>query len=387
LISANGSEYYNPGADASFPSPFVGSIVLSSDRLLASTVTVANDQSGSQYASDAYPGVSDVATSVFLPIIMAQLGPWNTRIAVQNAGTGNANVTISYVGAGAPAPTTITNLPPNMTALVDQASAGVTNFNGSAKVTSNQPLAVEVDEYKSTGGVLISYAGVPSAQADNVIYMPGFIAQGLWATDFTIVNTEGVPATVNVTFTSSSESLSGTIPANGSAYINGTNHVGFTGNPPLSNYYGAAKVTSNTKVVVVYNLANSGNGGPGNRQMGYVGFSGLSSATKVAVPLIENNYSTGWNTTFSVQKVEGGDAHLQMTYSGNKAPVCNPCTYLLTDASPAYTFNQASGTHVPTGFLGGVMITSDKKVVVIADQDKNSTVGDTAAGFPGIAVP
>ena len=370
----------------------MGSIVLSSNTLLGTTVTVANDGTGAAYASDAYTGISEVSTSVFLPIIMGKLGVWNTRIAVQNAGTATTNVTIHYIGTGAPADTIISNLPPNMMAIVDQLdNAGMTNFNGSAVVTASQPLAVEVDEYKSSGGVLISYVGVPSSQADSVVYMPGFIAQGQWATDFTIVNTEGAAADVTITFAKSALTMSGSIPANGSAYINGFANVkpaGWTGAPPVSGYYGSATVTSTNgkKLVVVYNIANSG-GGPGNRQMGYVGFPATLGAKKIAVPLIENMYSTGWNTTFSVQKIESGTAALQMAYSGNKTPLCSPCTYNLTDAEQAHTFNQTTDGHIPTGFLGGVVITSDKKIVVIADQDKNSTAGDTAAGFPGLVIP
>lgn len=392
VIPANGSYYYNPVSDPAFPAGFSGSIVLSSDRLLGTTVTIANDGTGNAYASDAYSGISEVSPSVFLPIIMGKLGPWNTRIAVQNAGTAATNVTIRYIGSGAPADTVITNLPPNMMALVDQLNnPGMSNFNGSAVVTADQPLAVEVDEYKSTGGVLISYVGVPSSQADSVIYMPGYIAQGTWATDFTIVNTEAAAANIQITFAKSALTMSGTIAANGSAYINGYAGVkpaGWTGAAPVSGYYGSATVTSTNgkKLVVVYNIANSG-GGPGNRQMGYVGFPATLGATKIAVPLIENMYSTGWNTTFSVQKIEAGSADLQMSYSGNKLANCSPCTYSITDAEQAHTFNQVTDGHIPTGFLGGVVITSNKKIVVIADQDKNSTVGDTAAGFPGLAVP
>jgi hypothetical protein len=273
-------------------------------------------------------------------------------------------------------------------AIVDQSdNAGMTNFNGSAVVSASEPLAVEVDEYKSTGGVLVSYVGVPDSQAVSTVYLPGFIAQGQWATDFTIVNTDGAAAAdVTVTFSGSAATLGGSIPANGAAYVNGFAGVkpaGWTGAPPVSGYYGAAKVVSTNakKLVVVYNISNSA-GGPGNYAMGYVGFG--SGAKKVAIPLIENRYSSGWDTTFSVQNIEGGDAALEMVYSGNLAPLCNPCKKTMTTES--FTFNQTTDGHVPAGFLGGVMITSTKNIVVIADQNKTGAQGDTAAGYPGLAV-
>jgi len=73
-ISAGGSYYYNPVTDAGFPAGFAGSIVVSSDQPLAGTVTLANDLTGAQYASDAYGAVSIPSTSVILPIVMSGLG-------------------------------------------------------------------------------------------------------------------------------------------------------------------------------------------------------------------------------------------------------------------------------------------------------------------------
>lgn len=386
-VAGGGSFYYNPALDSDFPSTFSGSVVVSADQPIAAIVTAANSESGDQYASDAYAGVSEVSDSVFLPIIMGNLGVWNTRIAIQNAGSGDANITIDYIGSGAPDDTEIQGLPKNMMAMVDQQdNPGMSNFNGAAKVTSNQPLAILVDEYKTTGGVLVSYVGVPLSQADTKVYMPGFIAQGQWATDFTIVNTTGDSADVTVNFAGSSKTLSGSIAGNGSAYVNGyidSYPAGWTGTAPTSGYYGAATVTSDEDVVVVYNISNSA-GGPGNYALGYVGYAESFGATKVSVPLIENQYSTGWDTTFSVQNIEGGTAELTLKYSGNLASDCpaGGCNYEMTTAS--HTFNQVMDGHVPPGFLGGVTITSDKKIVVIADQNKTGAAGDTAAGFPGI---
>jgi hypothetical protein len=390
-IAAQGSYYYNPITDPTFPNNWSGSIVVSSDRRIAATVTVANSEAGNAYASDAYSGISTVESSVFLPIIMGRLGVWNTRMAIQNAGSVATNVTIHYIGTGAPADTVISNLPPSMMALVDQYDVpGISNFNGSATVTSSgsQPLAVEVDEYKSIGGVLVSYIGVPLSQAGTTVYMPGFIAQGVWATDFTIVNTTGSAATVNISFSGAANTLSGSIAANGSAYVNGYTGnypAGWTGSAPTSAYYGAATVTASQNIVLVYNISNSAAGAPGNYSVGYVGSPATAGAKTVAVPLIENHYSTGWDTTFSVQNIEGGTANLSMVYSGNMAASCNPCTYSMTSAS--HTFNQTTDGHVPVGFLGGVTITSDKNIVIIGDQNKTGGAGDTAAGFPGVAIP
>jgi hypothetical protein len=391
-IAAGGSYYYNPANDPNFGSSFNGSVVLSSDKPLAAIVSAANNSTGTAYASDTYGGISKTSAKVILPIVMARLGTWNTRVSIQNAGTVATDVTIKYVGANAPAQQTVAGLPANQAVRLDQYDSGASNFNGSAVVTStgSQQLAVTVEEYRTGGGVLITYNGVVDTDADTTVYMPGYIDQGIWTTDFTVVNNDAVAAPIIITFTGITNKIEGTIAPGGSAYFN--NHgnpkmpTGFTGTLP-TNYYGSATVVSTGgKVVSEYNISNN-NGGPGNANEGYVGFPNTAGATTVVVPLIENMYSTGWETTFTVQNIDGGTANLSLTYGGNKAANCNPCTADVTGGSK--TFNQGQDGHIPTGFIGGVKIvsTNAKRIVVIGDQAnfKSSTYapGDTAGGFTG----
>jgi hypothetical protein len=384
-IPAGGSFYFNP-ADPKWNFPtFAGSVVVSSSEQLAGTITLGNGLSGSAYASDAYSAVTAPATSVVTPIIMAGLGAWNTRISIQNTGTANADVTVAFSGTNKPADVQILGLPPNMTAWLDQADSGASGFNGSAKITSAQSLAVIVEEYKTTGGVLVAYNGLPAGDSGTTVYLPGYIDQGVWATDFTLVETSGAAATATVAFAGTANSISGPIPANGSVYLNryASMPVGWSGSFPTG-YYGGATITSaGGSLVAVYNISNSGAGGPGNLAVGYTGFPASKAKNTVVVPLIENVYSTGWATTYTVQSVDGTSADLQLTYNGNLAPLCNPCSASTNGA--ARTFNQIADGHVPTGFLGGVNITSTKPIVVIADQQNiNMPVGDTAAGFVGM---
>jgi len=137
------------------PAGWLGAAIVSADQPVSAIATVANDLSGSQYVSDAYVGVGEPSTTIFAPIVMAKLGPWNTRMAIQNAGNEPANVTIQFVSGGTVVATqTISNLPAGASALVDQYdNAMLNNFNGSAIITGTQPLAVTVDEYRSTGGL------------------------------------------------------------------------------------------------------------------------------------------------------------------------------------------------------------------------------------------
>jgi hypothetical protein len=302
-------------------------------------------------------------------------------MAIQNAGSAAANITIHYIGTGAPADATITGLPANMTALVDQMTSAFTNFNGSALVSSNQPLAIVVDEYKSSGGVLVSYVGVPSTKAATTLYLPGYIASGVWATDFTVVNTTGTAATVSVTWVGVTNTLSIPVAANGSAYVNGTAGyypTGATGTAPSSGYYGAGVVTSDQNIVIVYNMANSGPGGPANLNLGYVAPTAADGSTKAAMPLVMNTaYGGNWNSTYSVQVISGGQATLQFAYSG---VTTQPANETITASK---TYNFGVDNHVPAGYAGGVVITSDTPILIIGDQAGPGT-GDSSAGFPGV---
>ncbi len=389
-VPPGGSAYFNPAlhtldGGGSLPSGWQGAAVVSADQPVSAIATVANNLPGSQYVSDAYPGIGEPSNTVFAPIVMGKLGPWNTRMAIQNAGSAPADATIRFISGGSEVATqTINDLPPGASALVDQYdNPNLNNFNGSAIISATQPIAVTVDEYRTTGGLLVSYAALPLSKASNTLYMPGYInAYGPWTTDFTIINTASSAATVQIQFTNG-QTLSCSIPPNGSLYLNPAANVygGCTGGPLASNFYGAATVTSNQPLVIAYNIANTL--GPGDRALGYTAFSPADVGTKMAVPLIENQYGGGqWVTTFSVQVIGGGTANLTLQYSGNAGTY----TYNVT-INNARTFNQLTDGHIPTGFLGSVTITSDKPIAVIGDQNSLILSGDVAAGFPGVKAP
>lgn len=392
-VAPGGSAYFNPAfhtldGGVSLPSGWWGSAIVNSSEPVSVIATVANDLPGSQYVSDAYVGIGEPSTLVFAPIVMAKLGPWNTRMAIQNTGSSSANVEIQFISGGTTVATqTISNLQPGASALVDQYDhPSLSGFNGSAVISATQPVAVAVDEYKVTGGLLVSYAALPLSKASTTLYMPGYInAYGPWTTDFTMINTGSSSASVQIQFTNG-QVLNCSIPPNGSIYLNPAmnNYGGCTGGPLATNFYGAATVNSSQPLVIAYNIANTL--GPANLAIGYTAIPPSDVGTKIAVPLVENQYSGGlWTTTFSVQVVGGGTANLTLKYVGNQGTF----QYDNVIVNNSKTFNQLSDGHIPSGFLGSVTIISDKPIAVIADQNSLSpgNVGDVAAGFPGIKAP
>lgn len=160
-VPAGGSAYFNPAlhtldGDGTLPSGWQGAAIVSADQPVSAIATVANNLSGPQYVSDAYVGIGEPSTVVFAPIVMAKYGPWNTRMAIQNAGTSPANVEIRFISGGIVVATqSILNLPVGASALVDQLDhPTLANFNGSAIIEATQPVAVTVDEYRITGGTV-----------------------------------------------------------------------------------------------------------------------------------------------------------------------------------------------------------------------------------------
>jgi hypothetical protein len=389
-VPAGGSAYFHPARHAldggiPLPAGWWGTAIVSADQPVAAVTTVANDLSGPLYASDAYGGAVEPSPILFAPLVRIQRGSWNTRIVVQNAGDAPANVRIRFVsGRTVVAAQTISDLPAGASAIVDRYEhPALSHFNGSAVITGTAPLVVTVDEYRTRGGLLISYTGLPLSKAGTTLYMPGYLnAYGPWTTDFTLVNTSNIPAFVRIRFTNN-QILYCTVPANGNLYLNPAAGVygGCAGGPLASNFHGAATVSASQPIVIAYRITNAL--GPGDQALAYTAVHPADTGTKMAVPLIQNQYGEGkWTTAFAVQVIGGGTARLSLTYKGNLGTFT--WRGLITDFR---AFNPASDGHVPAGFLGSALILSDKPLAVVGSRSSPIQPGDAAAGFPGVKVP
>ena len=111
-----------------------------------------------------YAGIANPGTSVIVPWQYRWNG-WNSSMVVQNVGTTQpAAVTITYYNGDGTQYGNPTNgvVQPGGISIFNPAPPGVANFNGSAVVTANQPIAVIANIFKNdaSGDHLMSYAGI-----------------------------------------------------------------------------------------------------------------------------------------------------------------------------------------------------------------------------------
>jgi len=202
-------------------SGFQGSMVISSSVPLASSSTILGlDTSIMNYAS--YVGVSAGATDVYIPLVMDENYGYNTYFSVQNTGSADVDVTISYSdGLSA----SITDLAPSAAEIIDNQSEAHPSGKFSAILEADGPIAVAVVEWGDGveyGDELFAYNGFPSDQGTEFPVIP-MVNQNNWGfwTSIPVQNLGTIDTTVTLTYyptkegTQCSETLN--VPAGGLA--------------------------------------------------------------------------------------------------------------------------------------------------------------------------
>ena len=188
-IAAGGSKTY-------FPVPVVtagfnGSAVISSDQPVAAIMNLLGNSGA--YAGSA-TGLTAGSTSVSLPLIMRANSGFDTWLNVQNAGTVDTTVTISYKPGSVGSATTETALIKAGAAHTFDQSTNTAlgaKFIGSATVTTNnsQPIVAVVNQVgKATSKTLLTYDGfgpgstsvtLPLVMANNAGFFTGIGVQNV----------------------------------------------------------------------------------------------------------------------------------------------------------------------------------------------------------------
>ena len=227
--------------------PTVGAGRIISDQPLA---VIVREYSGN--VNMAYNGFSAGATTVSLPLIMANNYGWYTGIAVQNLGSAATNITVNYY----PSPgfsDTAYNVQPNATAIFVQSGGqwGSTRWVGSARVTASQPIAAIVNQ--TTTGKASSYSGF--ANGSGFVVLPDIRNNhDGWTSGVQVQNLDSASAHV-VVRVSGSETWSGWIEGYKSVTLNpvpGT-WSGFRGPVTL-------ECTNGRRIAAIVNTTGSGAG-------------------------------------------------------------------------------------------------------------------------------
>lgn len=387
---------------AGMPSGFIGSAVVSSDQPIKAIVAVTNFQAGSLGVAGGkavaqYQGTENVDTTLYFPLVKNNRAGNSTAFYVQNAGTAAASVTAVFkMDTGSPTSyytTTIASVGPNQMVLINPGDAGVPSIPGtgtrdnvgSLKVTSAQPLAGTVFEYKvgeTVATVLNGTRGFTAADFSTKAYAP--VVKNARANHFTGVQVQNVsagPVDITVSYIGVAGACAGnTYTDTATAVSTGTSKtfVQLTGQTNLpTNCTASATINATGNIVAIVNEQNM----PSTPLAG-ITFSAMpdsSKTTKVSAPLLKDRRS-GSSTGLQIQNVGTATAtNVVVTFACKGAAtftaISTPQTiiaggaklFLRPSAMPAGTFtvgNPFSSNNVNCA----VTITADQPIVAIANE-------------------
>lgn len=293
---------------------FNGSVVVSSDREI---VAIANVLANGFLFGASYGGFSEGAAAVNLPLLMKDNYDFSTWFNVQNTGSEDAAVTVTYDTGDIESAT----IAPGAAATFDQATNPdlVDGWVGSASVTSDQDVVAAVMQVGPT--TLLGYNGFTGASEYPVMPLVNANNYG-YVTGIQIQNTSGTDTEVTIAYTPSTAGTacteSGTVPANSSATF-ALYAFTYSGGTTTSDcvmgetFVGSAEVTDNSTaapLVVIVNQLNSGS----NKGAAYEGFDPDAGTEKVVMPLIMDR-NWGYFTGFSVMNVGDAATDVVCTYT------------------------------------------------------------------------
>jgi len=150
-------------AEASLPTGLMSATV-TSDQDVAVSVNISNNAN----RASTYNGVDNATTTVFAPNVMKRYYKYSSAVTCQNLGTVAATVTISYAGQPAATETSAPIAPQASVEFYLPAKSAVPDgYNGSATITSAQPIACVINSNMDEGAEalqsmdqLFSYNGV-----------------------------------------------------------------------------------------------------------------------------------------------------------------------------------------------------------------------------------
>jgi len=325
-------------------------------------VAITNLQSSSPNTGGSYGGVADTETrtTLYLPGVYYEYYGYISAIALQNADTADADISITFYNASGTVVDTLTDtIPASASAVFDQADQAAdlgTGYIGSAVVesTNGKSLAAMVSIYGNNE----YYAYNAFASGSTVAYAPVIMNNYYgWLTSLTVQNIDTADAMVTLTYSNGVE-RNATIPPN-------TSWLQYTPNDPdipVGALIGATVESTNGKSIVV--LVNEGNFN-NNSAASYNGFS--DGSTTVSAPVIMNYYYD-WITSVTVQNVDTADADVLLTYSNGMTK-----TATILPGGTALWYQPNDG--LPSGFLGSIVITSTngKKLVAIINEGNEVT--------------
>jgi hypothetical protein len=416
-IPAGQSKTYFQSTITGAPAGFKGSVVISSDQQIAAIGNILGASAPASAAGilqygGSYSGFNAGATTANLPLIQRGNFGFDTFVAVQNAGTADATVTVDYKpAAGAPgsAASESATIKPGAAKIFDQnaTAAGApalgTTFVGSAKVTStNGQAIVATASQVGTGSIktMLTYdgfgAGAPSIlmpliQGNNFGFSSALGIQNIGTVDTTITVKYSANVAIAQTLPLCGALADATVAIKAGESANVFNSKGLLGNGTQTPgsfadgcaYVGAATITSSpsTNLVGVANQLKTTGIANGSA---YEGFSSTSGTKNLSAPLLFAN-NAGFFTGFQIQNTGTTPTSITLTYGANTATgTPTPCTAppaAVTKTIPpgaSDTFLTTTGLSAPgCKYIGSGTVTSTtENIIGIVNELQQPTLGD-----------
>lgn len=396
------------------PGTFNGSAVLSSDKAIAAILNTQTGAGSSSFYGASTQGFSSGANEINLPLIACNNGGFDTWFNIQNVGTGEASVTVTYVPGlfGNTGVTDQVGIDPMRAKTFDQRLGSTTGtktcaqladttsgrFVGGATITSNEPVVATV-MFLGTGSMkaMQGYNGFTSG--DTAINLPLIMANNSgYYTSIQIQNTGTGTADVVVDYgtgtygntTDPGQDLF-SLPGGESKTII---HLGSVYSDidwgAFGTYVGGATITQDGTTEPLVAVVNQNRVG---QPLGstYEGMSPLNATDTINLPLVAANNS-GYNTGIQIQAIEDGTS-VTLTYSENSqeaGEIPTADTFDL-DAGESKTLIQMGAPGSLSGvnnwnaigkYVGSAVVTANKPILAIVNFNGPAT-GDTFYTYEG----
>jgi len=345
-IPALGSSNFFP---INAPDGFKGSVVISSTQPLASiTNLIASDSTG-RVAVASYIGFSTGNDEVFLPLLHYNNNNWYTWFSVQNIGSLDADVTVSY-SDGTTA--TFNGIKPGATHVFDQFTEAHTQNVLSARVNSNQALAITVLEENATTKAVLAYNGFSTTETNALIPLVN-VNNRNYQTGIQLQNNGAITSTITLTYypTVGTQCTETHVIESGKSATYAYN--AFRGLPLEAGasttciqgqtFVGSANVTQNSANVnlnAIINQVNTSNG----YGSAYSSFISGGLTNKVVFPLIMDR-NNGWYTGFNLMNAGDQEVTVNCVFTNTSYTVSGTL-------EPGEALNAVQNGAIASGYVG-----------------------------------
>jgi hypothetical protein len=427
MIDGGGSVVWTQWDDTALPDGQYSAVIESTEEIavIANQQLLPNGATGFTPIPpfSSYSGATGGSTQVTLPVIMYNWFGYYTEFYVQNAGSGDAAVTVTYYPgvmngetSGAAGVTDTGTIPQfasqgfsqeSMPGLGAPSGTWTGRFLGSAVVTADQPIVVVVNQHVVASHKLFTYNGFTGGATSigAPVYMRGYF--GYYAS-LTIGNpSASADAHVQITYTADDTYSN---PASQTVVVDhtiapGTALVRYDGPTAtddqsdlddatnFTRFFGAVKVTSDIPVVLMVNQESTV---PAGAQSGTYNGAPLGDATtKISVPLVQADFY-GYYTSLTIQNTTGTDANITIEYTSDATYSAVPnmsksYNHVIPANGQVNVYEGRKGglevgdinsdTFWRDGtnkrFIGSAIITSDQPIIAFVNEEKDVSGMDT----------